>query len=340
MVSALFMSIIGCKQEVQQATLEKKQYHYTGLTMGTTYNIKFSSKTDFPQKKIDSILLAFNDELSTYIDTSFITIMNNNGEKTSLYSKAQHKDFVKVFEKAKEIYELTDGAFDPTVKPLVDYWGFGNRKERVVYDKEEVDQIMKFVGYEKIDIHTIENQFYVEKLREETSLDFSAIAKGYGVDIIAEALEGKGIDDYMVEIGGETRTKGLNPKAKKWLLGVFRPVPGVKETELIAYIEPEDKAMASSGNYRNFYVEEGKIYSHTINPKTGESVPSDLLAVTVLAEDCITADAIATSCMVMGLDKAKQLVGKMDKVEACFFYQVQDSIQFSYSTRFKEYIKN
>ena len=334
--SMLLSVFVGCREE----KIHIQDFHYNGLTMGTTYNIKFSSNSEFPQKKIDSILIAFNDELSTYIDASFISMINDGGEKSALFNTEEHRDFVKIFERAKQMFDLSNGFFDPTVKPLVDYWGFGEKKEKAVYDRNRIDQLMEATGFDKIEIYREGNQFYVQKENAEVSLDFSAIAKGYGVDLIGQELEHAGIENYMVEIGGETKTKGLNSKKKKWLLGVYKPVPGVKKSELIAYIEPDDKALATSGNYRNFYMLDGMMYSHTINPKTGESSPSDLLAVTVLADDCMTADAMATSCMVMGLEKAKQHIASVEQVEACFFFQEKDSIKYSYSKRFKEYIKN
>jgi len=285
---------------------------FGGFTQGTTYAITYESSDSINYKVDIEILLAkFDSSLSTYNPESVITKINNNeSDRTDLYLKT-------VFKKAEEVYIATNCAFDITVAPLVNAWGFGfkNREEMT---NAKVDSILEFIGF---DLICLKDSFIV-KHDKRVMLDMNAIAQGYSVDLVADFLDQKGIQNYLVEIGGEVKAKGVNRKGKAWRIGIDKPfdnnnMPG---ENLQAIINLSDKALATSGNYRKFYELDGVKYSHTIDPKTGYSVNHSLLSVTVIGEDCITADAYATAFLVMGLDKAYKMVSNIPHIEAYFVY--------------------
>ena len=284
--------------------------------MGTTYSVKYHDPAKRSHKNaIDSLLVAVNQDLSTYIPDSHIAVFNKPETKTQ--KGTPHFD--KVFLKAKEIYQKTDGAFDPTVMPLVNYWGFGYTPKKPVTDVDEakVKELMKSVGFDKI----VAPKFGVyAKLEEGIELDFSAIAKGYGVDVIADFLEEKSIENYMVEIGGEVRAKGKNTRDGWWLMGINTPSEDASIKDLQAKVQLQNKALATSGNYRNFHEVDGKKYAHTINPKTGFPEANTLLSASIFANDCMTADAYATACMVMGTEPAFELVNTDPNLDGYFIY--------------------
>jgi len=291
-------------------------FAFTGETMGTTYSVKYHDTQKRSHKNaLDSLLIAVNQDLSTYIEDSHISIFNQQETKTQ--KGTPHFD--KVFMKAKEIYQKTDGAFDPTVMPLVNYWGFGYTPKKAVteVDEAKVKELMKSVGFDKV----IAPKFGIyAKLEEGIQLDFSAIAKGYGVDVMTDFLDKKGIENYMVEIGGEVRAKGKNQRGDWWLMGINTPSTDATIEDLQAKVRLQNKALATSGNYRNFHEVDGKKYAHTINPKTGLPEANTLLSASIFSDDCMTADAYATACMVMGIDPAFDLVSKYSDVEGYFIY--------------------
>ncbi len=286
-----------------------------GTVFGTTYLIIYENKKDLhtaiirEMQKVDAALSMFN-------DTSIVTRINRNEE-------VQPNDmFLQVFQRAQEVSAATEGAFDVTVAPLVNAWGFGFEKSKDM-TQEKIDSLLLFVGYKKV---TLKNK-KIQKEDPRLRMDFSAIAKGYGVDAVATLLEKKGIDNYMVEIGGEVRVKGKSDKRKEdtdrmWRIGINRPVEdssGMKHP-LQGILRLTDRGMATSGNYRNYYYKDGVRYAHTINPHNGYPVQHSLLSATVLASDCMTADAYATSFMVMGLEKAIRIVNNHKELDACFLY--------------------
>ena len=300
--------------------------------MGTTYSIKFASDRPIQQSSIDQLLEGINLEVSTYIDSSFIRQFNEsegglpfNFEMNNQLASPEH--FAINFGAAKQIYQSSNGAFDPTVMPLVNYWGFGYtpRKSFSRIDSVAVDSILSFVGFQSILLKEIEGELYLLKPKRNTALDFSAIAKGYGVDAVADLLEEQGATDYLVEIGGELKAKGLNDKSELWTVGINRPVEGAPLDDIKVYLELDGEALASSGNYRNYYDAAGVRFSHTINPITGYPERSNLLSVSIIARDCITADACATACMVMGLDKSLEWINSLEDVEACLIYLNDDN---------------
>lgn len=282
----------------------------TGFVFGTVYNITYESDKDL-QKDIEAELQKVDNSLSPFNPTSVISKINRN-ENVEVDDM-----FAEVFNLAEKISAETDGAFDITVAPMVNAWGFGFKTGNMPGCKQ-LDSLRAIVGFHKV---ALENGRVVKKNRR-TMLDCSAIAKGYGCDVVARFLQGKGIKNYMVEIGGEIVTCGVNDQRMPWKIGVTKPTDdslSVNE-ELQTVLNVTNKAMATSGNYRNFYYKNGKKYAHTIDPKTGRPVQHNILSATVLADDCATADAYATSFMVLGLDKAKKVLEKHPELMAYFIY--------------------
>ena len=284
-----------------------------GFIFGTTYNITYQHDKDLGKE----ILVALNQvdaSLSPFNEKSIITKINNNE------SVKTDKMFVEVFELAKQISTETHGAFDITVAPMVNAWGFGF-KSGTSPTKEVIDSIKEIVGFDKI---SLKNNKIV-KQDPRTTLDCSAIAKGYGCDIVARLFRNKDIKNFMIEIGGEVVTSGISEKRIPWKIGVTKPTDDSLSTnqELQTILNITDMAMATSGNYRNFYYKNGKKYAHTIDPKTGYPVQHNILSATVLASDCATADAYATSFMVLGLDGAMKILEQHPELMAYFIYSDQ-----------------
>ena len=282
----------------------------TGFVFGTVYNISYQSDKDL-QKEIEAELKKVDGSLSPFNPSSVISKVNRN-ENVKV-----NEMFTEVFNLAEHISAETDGAFDITVAPMVNAWGFGFKTGNMPNDRQ-LDSLRAIVGFHKV---SLVNGRVVKK-NPNTMLDCSAIAKGYGCDVVARFLQEKGIKNYMVEIGGEIVTCGVNDQRMPWKIGVTKPTDdslNVNE-ELQTVLNVTNKAMATSGNYRNFYYKNGKKYAHTIDPKTGRPVQHSILSATVLADNCATADAFATSFMVMGLDKAKKMLEKHPELMAYFIY--------------------
>jgi thiamine biosynthesis lipoprotein len=300
LVLSLIILISSCKQ--------KSYFYLEGFTMGTLYHIKFESKSEQGMKEeLESQLIAINNSLSTYISTSTISKVNQSQSVVEVDSL-----FRKVFLAAKEVYSKTHGAFDPTVMPLVNAWGFGFDTLSHV-DSFVIDSLMAYIGFDKVRL--VDNK--LEKDLPEIMLDFSAIAKGFGVDVIAEFLEEKNIANYMVEIGGEVRVKGLNPKGEEWRVGIEKPAKSKsQDQDFDFYASLTDISLATSGNYRNYYMRNGKKIAHTINPETGYPIYNDILSATVLHKECMIADAYATAFMVLGYDKSIEIIEREEDVVA------------------------
>jgi thiamine biosynthesis lipoprotein len=282
----------------------------SGFVFGTVYNITYQSDEDL-KTDIEAELQKVDNSLSPFNKTSIITKVNNN------QPIAVNDMFTEVFDLAEQVSKETNGAFDITVAPLVNAWGFGFKKG-ITPDKHVIDSLRSLVGYQKVSL--VGNK--VKKQDKRIMLDCSAIAKGYGSDIVARYLRRKGISNYMIEIGGEIVTSGINEKRTPWRIGVTKPTDDSLNLnqELQTVLNVTDKAMATSGNYRNFYYKGGKKYAHTIDPKTGYPVQHNILSATVLADNCATADAYATSFMVMGLDGAKKILAKHPELMAYLIY--------------------
>ena len=235
------------------------------------------------------------------------------------------------------ISETTDGSFDITVAPLVNAWGFGFT-ESINPSQEKIDSLLQIVGWQKIQLS---NENKIIKQDPRIMLDCSAIAKGYAVDVIAQLLKRKGIKNYMVDIGGEVDVAGVNPSGALWHIGISKPDddPESRKQDLQTILAVTDIGIATSGNYRNFYYKDGVRYAHTIDPKTGHPVQHSILSSTVLAKDCMTADAYATSFMVMGLERAKVLVEQHSELEAYFIYSDEQGNYQTYMTKgMKKYV--
>ena len=284
--------------------------HNRGSVFGTFYSITYQCDNDL-QKEIEAELKKVDQALSMFNQESIISKVNRN-EKVEL-----NEMFLQVITLAQKVSQDTDGAFDITVAPLVNAWGFGFKTGNKP-SGTSIDSLMSTVGYKKISLKG--RQLFKEN--KNTMLDCSAIAKGYGSDVVAAFLKKRGIDNFMVEIGGEVVTQGISEKRVPWRIGVTKPTDDSLsvDNELQTVLNVTNKAMATSGNYRNFYYKDGKKYAHTIDPKTGYPVQHSLLSATVLADNCATADAYATSFMVMGIEKAKGVLERHPELMAYFIY--------------------
>ena len=292
---------------------EPPYHNDKGVIFGTYYNISYKHKENL-QGKIEKRLLAVDRSLSPFNKKSVITAINNNTD-----TKVDTL-FAQVFTLAQEISQKTDGAFDITVAPLVNAWGFGFKKGTKV-DSTTVDSLLQYIGYDKVSLADKR----VVKQHPETMLDCSAIAKGFACDCVAQLFDSCGIDNYMIEIGGEVVAKGKNEKSKAWSIGISKPTDDTISThsELQEILHISGKSLATSGNYRNFRYEDGRKLAHTIDPRSGYPVQHTLLSATVIADNCATADAYATAFMVLGLDKALEICKKND-IEGYFIYSDND----------------
>ena len=284
-----------------------------GTIFGTLYHAKYLSDKDL-KAEIEAELQKVDASLSMFNPKSTISLINRNetDKADEMLSEVLQLSFI--------INKATNGAFDPTVAPLVNAWGFGFKSGQLP-DSTQVDSLLALVGLSHI--HLQDGK--LTKDNPLSILDFSAIAKGYGVDRAAQVLRDRGIKDFMVEIGGEVVTEGVNEKGKPWRIGINKPDDDSTSTnaELQDIVSLSGKAIATSGNYRNFYISNGRKIAHTINPMTGYPAQQDILSSTVLAPTCAEADAFATAFMVLGLDRAKQVLKSLPQLEAYFIYSDQ-----------------
>lgn len=303
----------------------------SGFVYGTIYHLTYESPNGIDlQYQVDSVLNKLDYSLSTFKKTSVLSKVNMN-EPVVLDSF-----FIDVFKRSIEIFKVSEGAFDPTVAPLVNAWGFGfKHKEKV--NQQLIDSILQFTGFPLIYL----NGQMIEKKDPRVMLDFSSIAKGYSVDVVGDFLKSKGCKNYMVEIGGEIVAHGQSPSGRVWHIGINEPNDNepINAPELQEIIKLSDVGLATSGNYRNFYIENGKKYAHTINPKSGYPVDHNLLSATVIARDCMTADALATAFMVMGTQKALATANKLNGVETYLIYDNENGGRaIAQTPGFKAYI--
>lgn len=315
------MIMTGCAQKVK--------YQYTeGKVYGTFYHISYESPRDL-QQEIRQEMEMVNASLSMFNPNSVIARINRNEtDSTDIL-------FRKMFQMARKVNQATDGGYDITVAPLVNAWGFGTQREAFP-DSARIDSLLQLVGMDKL---TLENDRLVKQV-EGIQLDASSIAKGLGLDVVAEYLESQGIRNYMVEIGGEVRVKGLSDKGRPWRIGIDRPQDDVtaQSRQLQMIVGLTSGALATSGNYRNFYIHEGKKYAHTINPKTGFPVQTEVVGASVFAPTCMEADAYATGFMVVGLEKAKKVITESPELEACLIYQENGQVKVWVSDGLKKII--
>ena len=312
-----------------------------GKIFGTFYHITYQSSTDY-DADILAQLQAVDASLSAFNPKSIVSQVNRN-EPVRVNAM-----FEQVFKLAMEVSAATDGAFDITVAPLVNLWGFGFSSNdslaatNAAAISQKVDSIRPFIGYDKVQM--LANKT-ISKQDKRTMLDFSAIAKGFGCDKVAALLQKHGITNYLIEIGGEIVAHGLNPDKRTWTVGI--ETPSVQEaaqmTATLTFpIEVKGKklgGMATSGNYRNFYVKDGKRYAHTIDPKSGQPVQHSLLSATVIAPTCAMADAYATSFMVLGLEQAKKILESDTRLQAYLIYSDGEEINIWHSPELNKYIE-
>lgn len=302
--------------------------HTEGKMYGTFYHISYASDEDL-QAELHREMDLVNASLSMFNPNSVISQINR-GETDSTDML-----FRKMFRMALQVNQATDGAYDITVAPLVNAWGFGYEKEAFP-DSVRIDSLLALVGMEKL---TLEEDRLIKKVAG-IQLDASSIAKGLGVDLVAEYLESKGVRDYMVEIGGEVRVKGDSDKRRPWRIGIDRPEDDVAayDRQLQMVVGLTSGALATSGNYRNYYVHDGKKYAHTINPRTGYPVQTEVLGASVYAPTCMEADAYATAFMVLGFEKAKAIIEKDPEIEGCLIYEHNGKLKTWVSERMKTMI--
>lgn len=285
-----------------------------GTIFGTIYHVTYQCDSSLQNEIMDE-LRAVDNSLSPFNENSIISKINRNE------TVKPDPLFTQVFQLSEEVSDNTNGAFDITVAPLVNAWGFGFTNSANI-TPAVIDSLLQFVGYKKIAL----KDGMIVKSDPRIILDCSAVAKGFGVDQVARLFDRKGIKNYMVEIGGEVVVKGNNPKQKEWHVGIHKPTDDSLNInqEIQTILKIKDKAMATSGNYRNFYYKDGKKYAHTINPVTGYPVQHSILSSTVLADNCATADAYATAFMVLGLDEAQKVLKEHPEIDAYFIYADKD----------------
>ena len=283
-----------------------------GEAQGTTYHITYydAANRNF-ELEIHNLLMDFDKSVSTYLPTSIISRINAN-EKNVIVDNY----FITCFNKAKEVWKNTNGAFDPTVYPLVNAWGFGPGKKQKI-EKTKIDSILKFVGFNLIKLKGNK----IVKKDPRVALDFNAFAQGYSVDVVSEFLNLKGISNYIVEIGGEVYARGKKPNGDNWKIGIEKPIDNKESgNEYKAMVKLENLAIATSGNYRRFILENGVKYHHHLDPKTGYPTKNNLLSASIFSKECISSDANATGVLVMGLEKAKEFLVKHKELQAYLIY--------------------
>lgn len=321
----LLLVITSCKQE-------KVYYEESGSVFHTIYSIKYESSKPL-SKEIEAEFEKFNLSLNPFNPNSIITKVNNN-EQVEL-----DEWFTEVFTKAQEVSTISEGAFDITCAPLVNLWGFGFANMDSV-SQQAIDSLKEFTGYQKIRLEGGK----IIKDDPRVILNTSAIAKGFSCDVIARLMEKEGIENYMIDIGGEVTLKGVNPKGNCWRIGINKPEDDktgmINEVNEVVQLCKKG-GIATSGNYRNFYVKDGKKFGHTIDPITGYPTEKSILSATVVANDCMTADAYATVFMVVGIERAAEIAKKVPEIEYYLIYADEDgSNQVVYSEGMLNYLPN
>jgi thiamine biosynthesis lipoprotein len=309
-------------------------YTISGKSMSTFYTIKFvSKKKQSPslwKKRVDIRLKEVNKKLSMYDPKSELSRFNRQQIKMSVVSR----DFYSILLIAKKLYILSDGSWDGTVKPLVDLWGFGtNKSTRKIPESKKIAMALAKTGFNKIDI----NEKKISK-QSDMTLDLGSIAKGYGVDAIAAIFLSSGIKNILVEIGGELYASGKNKKGRDWAVGISRPDKQYAKQGLYKIIRLKNRAIATSGNYRNFFELNNRSYSHIIDPKTGYPVDNKIVSASVIAKDCTFADGLATALMVMGVQKAILLVNSLEDTECLIIQEKGKQLIDHASKNFNDYV--
>lgn len=301
--------------------------HIQGFAEGTSYRIIYKGDRDF-KEEIQSLLSSFERSLSVYDKNSIISRINRNDD-------IEVDDYFKtVFTRAKQISAHTQGLFDISAEPLFRVWGFSS-EGKIVPDAKQIEELRKQIGMDNI---WLEGNKIVKK-HPDTIINVNAIAKGYSADIVASLLEEKGCSDYLIEIGGEIRLRGGSPEGEEWRIGIDRPLEGnllPGQEGLQAVLQITDKGIATSGNYRQFYIENGQKITHTINPVTGYPAKHNLLSTTVIANDALTADAYATAFMVGGMEKAAEWIDENPELDAIFICDEEGEYKTYYTSQIED----
>lgn len=310
----LLLAIASCQTQ-------DKMQRFEGDALGTSYNIVYFDRAsnEIISDSIDAVFLRMNQSMSTYWPNAIISKVNRDEAVTV------DADFREVFQAAKNIWEQTDGYFDPTVGALVNAYGFGPAKSLEQIDQATIDSLLNITGFDKVSLLP---DGTIKKVHKNTYLDFNAIAKGYAVDVLARMLQSLGYTQFLVEVGGELFASGLHSeKEKPWRVAIDHPKQDANRT-FIATLPLQNQGMASSGNYRKFRIDaSGKRYVHTVNPKTGKTVQSNVLSTSVLAPSTMLADAYATALMAMPYEQGRTLISNLSAIEAMWVLAVNDSVQ-------------
>jgi len=329
--NALFITCLllffGCKKK------SVEYIHNEGFIFGTTYSLIYQSEKGDLHEEIRQALFSLNKSLSPF-DTSSIISQFNKGKENVVADSF----FIDVFTKSIEINRISDGVFDITLAPLINAWGFGFEKYNSV-NQGIIDSLLQYVGMKNVYIE----KDTIKRKKDGIMLNASAIAKGYGVDVIANLLKSNGVKNFMVEIGGEISTNGVNRQGKAWRIAIDKPVfdKNPEKREFKMFLKLSGQSVATSGNYRNFFIKDGKIFGHTIDPRTGYPVQLSVLSSTIVANNCMTADAYATVCLVIGLEQSLKLIENTPEIEGAFIYELTECGLFgvAYSSGFEQYIE-
>src|SRR5690606_5104107 len=303
-----------------------------GYVLGTTYQISYDAikYSLLVKQKIQTILEALNQSLSIYLPTSDLSSINQGDSSKVIDQYFQH-----VYTTAKDVWRQTDGYFDPTIGGLIDAWGFGSDAPIGNMGNNEVDSLMEYIGFGKVYLSN-DNRIIRENIN--TKLNFNALLKGYAVDLIARTLDGFGVKNYVIALGGEVMVKGdkeFAKKTKNWVVAIESPIQTKKQDVFIAKVQLKNKAMATSGNYRKFRVDpiSKEHYVHIVDPHTGYPKKSNVLSVAVVADQCIIADAYATALMVMPFEKTKAFLKQNSEIEAYIIVADKDGDLSEYKTK-------
>ena len=334
MIKYTHLVIIGIVLTFVPALCEANREHFIeGRTMGTTYHITVVTGNNQGiaglKEKIDKRLVEINDSMSTYKKDSEISRFNEWQQAGKAFEISD--DFYRVMMAAKSVFELTEGAWDGTVNPLVDLWGFGRAGGRsVLPGKQQIDALLPEIGFENIQI--LPNRTLVKKIRSVT-LDLSSIAKGYGVDQVAQTIRLVGLNDFLVEIGGEIFASGRRKDGKLWRVGINLPRKDAAFNDVYKIVDLDNRAFATSGDYRNFFEVDGIRYSHIIDPRTGYPISNGVVSASIVAVNCTLADGLATAVMVMGAGKGLALIDRLSGVEGLIVVARKDGKLVDYYSK-------
>jgi len=321
-IFVVLLALGSCKKGEVYSNIE-------GQTMGSYYSIQYSKtqqSADALQQEIDSLLVDFNKLFSTYDPTSHLSRWNIKQSKCdTLLHAAWHSQWKEMMDLSMQAYKFTDGAFNPALGPLFGYWGFGDtNKHPSSVDSLKISQLLKVCNFDSI---YTKQQILCNTFTEEVQLNFNAIAAGYACELISEFLEQKNIQNYLINITGEIKAKGLNSKGKEWKISIEEPIENPELNPPIILVNLNQTSLATSGNYRNFFETSGKKYRHSINPATGFPAQNGMLSASIKHPNAALCDALATACMVLGPEKAKDLIEKHKEIEGFLVWNQNEEMK-------------